>query len=39
MPRHSIEIYANLPVESLDRLSLQQRLDEIGNATVTTDAN
>ena len=39
MLRHRIEIFANLPVESLDRFSLQRRLDEIGNAGVTTDAN
>ena len=38
MLRHRIEVFANLPVESLDRLSLQRRLDEIGNATVITDA-
>ncbi len=28
-----IELFANLPVRSLDRLSLQKRLDEIGRTT------
>jgi len=27
-----IDLFANLPVESLDRMSLQERLDEIGKA-------
>ena len=39
MLRHRIEIFVNLPVESLDRLSLQRRLDEIGHVAVTTGSN
>ena len=34
--RHRIEIFTNLPMESLDRLSLQRRLDEIGRTTGAT---
>jgi protein-tyrosine-phosphatase len=33
MLRHRIEIFVNLPVASLDRLTLQRRLDEIGKLT------
>jgi len=33
MLRHRIEIFLNLPVASLDRLTLQRRLDEIGKAS------
>lgn len=29
-----IELFANLPVRSLDRMSLKKRLDEIGRTTV-----
>ena len=36
MLRHRIEIFTNLPMESLDRLSLQRRLDEIGRTTGAT---
>ena len=39
MLQRRIEIFVNLPVESLDRLSLQRRLDEIGHVAVTTGAN
>ena len=39
MLQRRIEIFVNLPVESLDRLSLQRRLDEIGRVAVTTGAN
>ncbi len=35
MLRHRIEIFVNLPVASLDRLTLQRRLDEIGEASNT----
>jgi protein-tyrosine-phosphatase len=33
MLRHRIELFVNLPVESLDRLTLQRRLDDIGKNT------
>jgi protein-tyrosine-phosphatase len=33
MLRHRIEIFINLPVDKLDRLTLQRRLDEIGKIT------
>jgi arsenate reductase len=33
-----IDIFANLPVESLDRMSLQRRLDEIGKDQSTAGA-
>jgi protein-tyrosine-phosphatase len=33
MLRHRIEIFVNLPLASLDRLSLRRRLDEIGRTT------
>ena len=32
-----ISIFVNLPMESLDRLSLQERLDEIGQTPATQD--
>jgi protein-tyrosine-phosphatase len=35
MLRHRIEVFVNLPVASLDRLTLQRRLDEIGKAGIT----
>jgi protein-tyrosine-phosphatase len=38
MLRHRIEIFVNLPVDKLDRLTLQRRLDEIGK-TVAAPAN
>ena len=38
MLRHRIEIFVNLPVESLDRLSLQRRLDDIGKVSEMLDA-
>ena len=31
-----IDVFVNLPLESLDRLSLQRRLDEIGKGVVAT---
>jgi protein-tyrosine-phosphatase len=33
-----ISIFVNLPLESLDRLTLQSRLDDIGRITTTEDA-
>lgn len=36
MLRHRIELFTNLPVESLDRLSLQRRLDAIGKTASAT---
>jgi arsenate reductase len=38
MLRHRIEIFVNLPVASLDRLTLQRRLDEIGQARIPATA-
>ena len=38
MLHNRIEILVNLPVSSLDRLTLQKRLDEIGKATARADA-
>jgi len=32
MLNNRISLFVNLPLKSLDRLSLQQRLDEIGKA-------
>lgn len=37
MLRHRISIFVNLPVETLDRITLQQTLDDIGKATASTD--
>jgi arsenate reductase len=36
MLQRRIELFANLPVKSLDRLSLQKRLDEIGRTANNT---
>ncbi|HEY2051401.1 MAG TPA: arsenate reductase ArsC [Caulobacteraceae bacterium] len=36
MLRHRIELFTNLPMESLDRLTLQRRVDAIGKTTNTT---
>jgi arsenate reductase len=33
-----IELFANLPVESLDRMSLKERLDDIGHTGATQTA-
>jgi len=33
-----IQIFTSLPIRSLDKLSLQRRLDEIGRSTVTPEA-
>jgi arsenate reductase len=33
MLQRRIELFANLPVKSLDRMSLKKRLDEIGKTT------
>ena len=32
MPTNRISIFVNLPIASLDRLALQDRLDDIGRA-------
>ena len=32
MLRNRIEVFVNLPISALDRLSLQNRLDEIGRS-------
>lgn len=37
MLEHRISLLVNLPLESLDQLSLQKQLDEIGNADAKTE--
>lgn len=37
MMQNRITIFSNLPIEGLDRLSLQQRLDDIGRAQILAD--
>jgi protein-tyrosine-phosphatase len=37
MLRHRIEIFVNLPIASLDRLSLQRRVEEIGRTARAPD--
>ena len=38
MLQNRITIFCNLPIESLDRLSLKQRLDDIGRANPASDS-
>lgn len=38
MLQNRITIFCNLPIESLDRLSLKARLDEIGRAKPASDS-
>lgn len=38
MIERRIDIFVNLPINSLDRMSLQKRLDEIGGAVTTATA-
>jgi len=35
--QHRISIFVNLPIDSLDKLKLQQKLDEIGQATAESE--